>query len=116
MQAFGCEQMVYRPGRGVVVSDEPATGNGLNAFNRPKGTEVILGVGAPHQAKRRLGPVGLPPQPIEFSAPVQVTGEMVAALKRVPPHGLASRLLRKMRRRCGLDSVQGPFDPWNGDV
>jgi hypothetical protein len=28
------------------VSDESATGNGLIAFNRPLGTEVIFGVGA----------------------------------------------------------------------
>jgi hypothetical protein len=43
------------------VSDESAPGNGLKAFNRPRGTEVIFGVGASHQVKRSRDPLGLPP-------------------------------------------------------
>jgi hypothetical protein len=43
------------------VSEESATGNEPNAFNRPWGTEVILGVGAILGANRRRDPLGLPP-------------------------------------------------------
>jgi hypothetical protein len=43
------------------VSDESATGNGRNAFNRPLGTEVIFGVGASLHANRSRDPLGLPP-------------------------------------------------------
>jgi hypothetical protein len=55
-----CSKVPMLPTHGE-VSDESATGNELNAFNRPSGTEVILGVGASHQANRSRDPLGLPP-------------------------------------------------------
>ena len=60
MQAIERNQTLSQAGRGV-VSDESATGNGLIVFNRPRGTEVILGVGAFLEANRRRHPLGLPP-------------------------------------------------------